>query len=131
MLARVLIMNVSTTLAHRLWAIVGFSVETQHDIFDRCLIRFSFSLSMDISVVQEEFDELRHVPREKHFDSKNQIGSNPKFKEFNRYRDIIPYDKTRVELNHCDYVNASWVGPGRTYIATQGLYMGGRFLAIF
>jgi len=71
-------------------------------------------------LVQEEFDELRHVPREKHFDSKNQIGSNPKFKEFNRYRDIIPYDKTRVELNHCDYVNASWVGPGRTYIATQG-----------
>jgi len=71
-------------------------------------------------LVQEEFDELRHVPREKHFDSKNQSGSNPKYKEFNRYRDIIPYDKTRVELNHCDYVNASWVGPNRTYIATQG-----------
>lgn len=71
-------------------------------------------------LVQEEFDELRHVPREKHFDSKSQIGSNPKFKEFNRYRDIIPYDKTRVQLNHCDYVNASWVGPDRTYIATQG-----------
>lgn len=79
-------------------------------------------MTVIILVVQEEFDELRHVPREKHFDSKNQIGSNPKFKEFNRYRDIIPYDKTRVELNHCDYVNASWVGPGRTYIATQGLY---------
>lgn len=69
-------------------------------------------------LVQEEFDELRHVPREKHFDSKTQFGSNPKFKELNRYRDIIPYDETRVKLNHCDYVNASWVGPG--YIATQG-----------
>ena len=79
-------------------------------------------ITITILVVQEEFDELRHVPREKNFDSKNQIGSNPKFKEFNRYRDIIPYDKTRVELNHCDYVNASWVGPGRTYIATQGMY---------
>ena len=78
-------------------------------------------MSVIILVVQEEFDELRHVPREKHFDSKSQIGSNPKFKEFNRYRDIIPYDKTRVQLNHCDYVNASWVGPDRTYIATQGL----------
>ena len=82
-------------------------------------------------MVQEEFDELRHVPREKHFDSKNQIGSNPKFKELNRYRDIIPYDKTRVQLNHCDYVNASWVGPERTYIATQGLYMYGRSPELF
>ena len=71
-------------------------------------------------MVQEEFDELRHVPREKHFDSKTQFGSNPKFKELNRYRDIIPYDETRVKLNHCDYVNASWVGPG--YIATQGFH---------
>ena len=115
------IMNVSTTLAQNFWGFLSKLSMIFSSIYNSCWFRL-FTKYRFISVVQEEFDELRHVPREKHFDSKNQIGSNPKFKDFNRYRDIIPYDKTRVELNHCDYVNASWVGPGRTYIATQGLY---------
>ncbi|VDN09931.1 unnamed protein product, partial [Dibothriocephalus latus] len=45
----------------------------------------------------------------------------------NRYRDICPYDETRVVLRQCssgDYINASYVHidevPSRRYILTQG-----------
>ncbi|XP_060788384.1 tyrosine-protein phosphatase non-receptor type 18 isoform X2 [Neoarius graeffei] len=47
----------------------------------------------------------------------------------NRYKDILPYDQTRVVLSpttpeySCDYINANFIKGGtgsRTYIATQG-----------
>ncbi|XP_062397409.1 tyrosine-protein phosphatase non-receptor type 18 isoform X2 [Sardina pilchardus] len=47
----------------------------------------------------------------------------------NRYKDILPYDQTRVSLSLCtsendsDYINASFIQgatPNKSYIATQG-----------
>ncbi|KAK2150125.1 hypothetical protein LSH36_422g02013 [Paralvinella palmiformis] len=49
----------------------------------------------------------------------------PEYKERNRYRDVSPYDHSRVRLerNHLDYINASLVEypeANRSYILTQG-----------
>lgn len=47
-------------------------------------------------------------------------------KAYNRYRDVYPYDHSRVQLHRCastDYINASMVdvpSVGRKYILTQG-----------
>jgi len=83
---------------------------------------FSIILIYILLVVRDEFTELRYHPpeSEKRFCSRNQNGFEPKNRDFNRYRDIIPYDHTRVKLDHCNYINASWIGKDKTYIATQG-----------
>ncbi|CAG5104828.1 Oidioi.mRNA.OKI2018_I69.chr1.g1580.t1.cds [Oikopleura dioica] len=41
---------------------------------------------------------------------------------FNRYRDILAYDETRVKLKKVSYINANWVKglEEREFIATQG-----------
>ncbi|CAG7658907.1 unnamed protein product, partial [Allacma fusca] len=46
-------------------------------------------------------------------------------KQLNRYRDVSPFDHSRVILNNesCNYINASFVKvakAGRNYILTQG-----------
>ncbi|XP_011805721.1 PREDICTED: tyrosine-protein phosphatase non-receptor type 20 isoform X3 [Colobus angolensis palliatus] len=64
--------------------------------------------------------ELKNLPGE--FNSGNQ----PSNREKNRYRDILPYDSTRVPLGKSkDYINASYIrivncGQEYFYIATQG-----------
>ena len=42
-----------------------------------------------------------------------------KFVEENRYRDILPFEGTRVKLRNAPYINASWICK-KEYIATQG-----------
>uniref|UniRef100_A0A8D2CLM4 Tyrosine-protein phosphatase non-receptor type 20 n=1 Tax=Sciurus vulgaris TaxID=55149 RepID=A0A8D2CLM4_SCIVU len=70
---------------------------------------------------QEFMDlELKNLPGE--FNS----GNEPLNREKNRYRDILPYDSTRVPLGESmDYINASYIrivnhGEEYFYIATQG-----------
>ncbi|XP_068923170.1 FERM and PDZ domain-containing protein 2 [Petaurus breviceps papuanus] len=54
------------------------------------------------------------------------LGNTPQNREKNRYRDIVPYDGTRVPLGEGqDYINASYIrilnsGEEYFYIATQG-----------
>uniref|UniRef100_A0A0A9W930 protein-tyrosine-phosphatase n=1 Tax=Lygus hesperus TaxID=30085 RepID=A0A0A9W930_LYGHE len=54
-----------------------------------------------------------------------QAATNNKNKNLNRYRDVSPYDHSRIILNKgkCDYINANLVKidkAGRRYILTQG-----------
>ncbi|KAG8442229.1 hypothetical protein GDO86_011142 [Hymenochirus boettgeri] len=55
----------------------------------------------------------------------NKIAKNPENKDRNRYRDVSPYDHSRVKLQNVenDYINASLVvteEAQRSYILTQG-----------
>ncbi|XP_053322174.1 tyrosine-protein phosphatase non-receptor type 2 isoform X2 [Spea bombifrons] len=57
--------------------------------------------------------------------SSNKIAKNPENKNRNRYRDVSPYDHSRVKLQNVenDYINASFVvveEAERNYILTQG-----------
>ncbi|XP_007478640.1 tyrosine-protein phosphatase non-receptor type 20 isoform X1 [Monodelphis domestica] len=53
------------------------------------------------------------------------LGNNPENRDKNRYRDIIPYDRTRVSIGQSqDYINANYIrisnaGEEFFYIATQ------------
>uniref|UniRef100_A0A287D0L5 Protein tyrosine phosphatase non-receptor type 20 n=1 Tax=Ictidomys tridecemlineatus TaxID=43179 RepID=A0A287D0L5_ICTTR len=64
--------------------------------------------------------ELKNLPGEFNY------GNEPLNREKNRYRDILPYDSTRVPLGKSmDYINASYIrivnhGEENFYIATQG-----------
>ncbi|CAM5173703.1 unnamed protein product [Eretmochelys imbricata] len=58
-----------------------------------------------------------------------EVGARKENIKKNRYKDILPYDQTRVVVNLCtdegqtDYINASfiqWANNKRCYIATQG-----------
>jgi len=63
-------------------------------------------------------------------DAETTVGSDSKNTTKNRYRNVLPYDRTRVKLRevlnvfHCDYINANYitdVDPNHPdYIATQG-----------
>nr|XP_027803714.2 tyrosine-protein phosphatase non-receptor type 20 [Marmota flaviventris] len=70
---------------------------------------------------QEFMDlEIKNLPGEFNY------GNEPLNREKNRYRDILPYDSTRVPLGESmDYINASYIrivnhGEENFYIATQG-----------
>ncbi|KAM4839817.1 tyrosine-protein phosphatase non-receptor type 20 [Urocitellus parryii] len=72
-------------------------------------------------ITQEFMDlELKNLPGEFNY------GNEPLNREKNRYRDILPYDSTRVPLGKSmDYINASYIrivnhGEENFYIATQG-----------
>ncbi|XP_070471962.1 tyrosine-protein phosphatase non-receptor type 20 isoform X2 [Equus przewalskii] len=64
--------------------------------------------------------EFKNLPGE--FNS----GSEPRNRDKNRYRDVLPYDSTRVPLGkNMDYINASYIriinsGEEYFYIGTQG-----------
>ncbi|XP_032985874.1 tyrosine-protein phosphatase non-receptor type 20 [Rhinolophus ferrumequinum] len=70
----------------------------------------------------QEFMNLQYksLPGEFNF------GNEPRNRDKNRYRDILPYDSTRVPLGeNKDYINASYIritnaGEEYFYIATQG-----------
>ena len=59
-------------------------------------------------------------------DQQAQAAISPANRTKNRYRDVIPYDSSRVKLTYpkgsSDYINANYVPGqhGRLYIATQG-----------
>ena len=73
----------------------------------------------------EEYEELKHVGREKACAAADLPCNRPK----NRFTNILPYDHSRVKLQPCDddegsdYINANFV-PGfnspREFIVTQG-----------
>ncbi len=73
----------------------------------------------------EEYEELKHVGREKPCGAADLPCNRPK----NRFTNILPYDHSRVKLQPCDddegsdYINANFV-PGfnspREFIVTQG-----------
>lgn len=79
----------------------------------------------------EEFESLATALND--FSSARHAGSLQENRYKNRFREILPYDSTRVILHDCnpkqigdDYINASYVKPAEpmdkvmTYIATQG-----------
>ncbi|XP_031746899.1 tyrosine-protein phosphatase non-receptor type 18 [Xenopus tropicalis] len=78
-----------------------------------------------------EFQEIRAQAGAFHKESDftTEVGGSPENLKKNRYKDILPYDQTRVpvtflsEEEGSDYINASFIkgtDPGRGYIATQG-----------
>eukprot|EP00055_Hartaetosiga_balthica_P004559 m.12105 g.12105 ORF g.12105 m.12105 type:complete len:1216 (-) comp3955_c0_seq1:647-4294(-) len=73
---------------------------------------------------EKEFTVLDEVTTKQHDISKCQFGVANR--SFNRYRDIIPYDRNRVILHACtpDYINATLFPPplpgAPRFIATQG-----------
>ncbi|XP_050999248.1 tyrosine-protein phosphatase non-receptor type 20 [Acomys russatus] len=75
----------------------------------------------DFDIIHE-FLELEQMTMPDDFNCGNQVHNRDK----NRYRDILPYDSTRVPLgNNKDYINASYVKivnheEEYFYIATQG-----------
>ncbi|KAM4852240.1 tyrosine-protein phosphatase non-receptor type 20 isoform 2-T10 [Thomomys bottae] len=70
----------------------------------------------------QEFKDLEHI----HLPDEFTTGIEPHNREKNRYRDILPYDSTRVPLGKSnDYINASYIRivnfeEEYFYIATQG-----------
>ncbi|EGD76245.1 tyrosine-protein phosphatase corkscrew [Salpingoeca rosetta] len=78
----------------------------------------------------EEFEQLQQM--EAQFLEKPRIeGTRPENKPKNRYKNILPYDETRVKLRDvgpevgADYINANYVngeaaGTNHAYIASQG-----------
>ncbi|XP_048472137.1 tyrosine-protein phosphatase non-receptor type 20-like [Rhincodon typus] len=57
------------------------------------------------------------------------VGKAPENREKNRYRDILPYDKTRVQIQGQGYINASYIrmpigSEEYVYIACQGPLLG-------
>ncbi|XP_058398824.1 tyrosine-protein phosphatase non-receptor type 20 isoform X2 [Diceros bicornis minor] len=75
----------------------------------------------DYEIIQEFMAlEYKNLPGE--FTS----GNEPRNRDKNRYRDVLPYDSTRVPLGeNKDYINASYIrivnsGEEYFYIATQG-----------
>lgn len=82
----------------------------------------------------EEFEQLQQQEC-KHLYSRKE-GARPENKPKNRYKNILPFDHTRVALKidlgdgtGADYINANYIsgevpGSERTYIATQGCLPG-------
>ncbi|XP_076472570.1 tyrosine-protein phosphatase non-receptor type 11-like [Babylonia areolata] len=80
----------------------------------------------------DEFEQLQQQ-EERHLYSRKE-GQRPENKLKNRYKNILPFDHTRVVLNDgdpnivgSDYINANYISseedtvePKKTYIATQG-----------
>ncbi|KAL8620318.1 hypothetical protein ACOMHN_059918 [Nucella lapillus] len=80
----------------------------------------------------DEFEQLQQQ-EERHLYSRRE-GQRPENKPKNRYKNILPFDHTRVELKDgdrnvvgSDYINANYITseedslePKKTYIATQG-----------
>ncbi|ELT92620.1 hypothetical protein CAPTEDRAFT_129937, partial [Capitella teleta] len=70
------------------------------------------------------FQKIRQEARDKHtFSLKD--SKQPEFRSRNRYRDVSPYDHSRIQLerDEIDYINASLVEApeaNRSYILTQG-----------
>ncbi|KAM9618605.1 tyrosine-protein phosphatase non-receptor type 20 isoform 3-T3 [Trichechus inunguis] len=72
---------------------------------------------------------ISHLFKDLEFESPSDeftCGNEPSNRDKNRYRDILPYDSTRVPLGKSrDYINASYIrivnsGEEYFYIATQG-----------
>lgn len=73
-----------------------------------------------VDVIQQEFLEIGQYSKSLERDEKKfgcKEGRDHQL--MNRYRDILPFDSTRVTLRNAPYINASWVNK-KEYIATQG-----------
>ena len=78
----------------------------------------------------EEFEQLQQMETQ-FIDKTRTEGSRPENKSKNRYKNILPYDETRVKLRDvgpevgADYINANFIngeveGTRHAYIASQG-----------
>jgi len=70
-----------------------------------------------ILVIQQEFLEIGQYSKSLERDEKKfgcKEGRDHQL--MNRYRDILPFDSTRVTLRNAPYINASWVNK-KEYIA--------------
>ncbi|KAL2103425.1 hypothetical protein ACEWY4_000293 [Coilia grayii] len=78
-----------------------------------------------------EYNSVRQqsIKRQRELGLTTEVGRLQENTKKNRYKDILPYDQTRVPLslftneNESDYINASFIGgavPEKSYIATQG-----------
>jgi len=68
-----------------------------------------------ILVILHEWQEIADYSRslKTQFDDEESIYSmvdGQEFRDFNRYVDIVPFDRNRVLLKKDDYINASWIG---------------------
>lgn len=75
-------------------------------------------------IIHKEFDEIQRYSKslESRKDDKKysvKEGRRSGHEMMNRYRDILPFDSTRVKLRNAPYINASWISK-KEYIATQG-----------
>ncbi|XP_072537542.1 tyrosine-protein phosphatase non-receptor type 18 [Salminus brasiliensis] len=79
------------------------------------------------SVIAAEYAKIRH--QKDKYGLTTEIGGLKENVKKNRYKDILPYDQTRVYLSptppeyNSDYINASFIkgaADHKTYIATQG-----------
>nr|KAF6294177.1 protein tyrosine phosphatase non-receptor type 20 [Pipistrellus kuhlii] len=98
-------------------------------------LRFSFREQTEIKnyfqVLQRKVEDNEIIQEYMALDSKDlryqsNYGNEPGNRDKNRYRDILPYDSTRVPLGeNKDYINASYIriingGQEYFYIGTQG-----------
>uniref|UniRef100_A0AAQ5X3Z4 protein-tyrosine-phosphatase n=1 Tax=Amphiprion ocellaris TaxID=80972 RepID=A0AAQ5X3Z4_AMPOC len=73
----------------------------------------------------EEFEVLQQQECKLLYPRKE--GQKPENKSKNRYKNILPFDTTRVEIREMDpdvpgsdYINANYIREGKVFIATQG-----------
>lgn len=71
-------------------------------------------VAAEFSEIQRFSKQLELRKNDKKFATKD--GRNYEF--LNRYRDILPFDSTRVKLKDTPYINASWICK-KEYIASQ------------
>ncbi|XP_066499778.1 tyrosine-protein phosphatase non-receptor type 18 isoform X2 [Hoplias malabaricus] len=81
----------------------------------------------DGDVIASEYARIRQQngSMKEMYSLTNESGGTKENVKKNRYKDILPYDQTRVFLDptpDCtsDYINANFIKGGKTYIATQG-----------
>lgn len=81
--------------------------------------------------VDKSLEEFEHLQKQECLNkSPRTEGQKPENKEKNRYKNILPFDKTRVILNDgnpSSYINANYIklpGYQQSYIATQGCLAG-------
>ncbi|XP_036211942.1 tyrosine-protein phosphatase non-receptor type 20 isoform X2 [Myotis myotis] len=116
----------------------GIQIISERDLAQLALIRplkFSFheqsDIKNDFQILQKRIEEQEIIQEYMALDNKNMhyefnCGNELCNRDKNRYRDILPYDSTRVPLGeNKDYINASYIritnsGEEYFYIATQG-----------
>ncbi|XP_070288044.1 tyrosine-protein phosphatase non-receptor type 20 [Myotis yumanensis] len=116
----------------------GIQIISERDLAQLALIRplkFGFQEQSDIKndfqILQKRIEEQEIIQEYMALDNKNMnyefnCGNESCNRDKNRYRDILPYDSTRVPLGeNKDYINASHIritnsGEEYFYIATQG-----------
>lgn len=83
----------------------------------------AFVHKSSVDYIRNEFHEITNKGNDFNVQYSVKEATKPKNECHNRYRDILPYDSTRVKLKKGGYINANWVKgfeADREFIATQG-----------